>query len=233
VAKNWASKSITLSIFKHSLELGLKADLITFEKEVLRPPATDNAGAPSEILYQEMINRLQEAHPNHYEASHINWRHWATYILNQPRPQHTNLVQGPPPPHLSRAFVPSNVSLVQQNDQLMRERTTQAMRVEQLRLSSTINNQFMADLQNELKAASDAMGIQLETLQTFKTNITLRRAALDGLLQRVKDHIFLTGRYTASLEAIDSPNRNHPDILDLLIGMEPQLDVDHDPTLLT
>jgi hypothetical protein len=32
-------------------------------------------------------------------------------------------------------------------------------------------------------------------------------------------------RYTASLEAIESPSRNHPDILHLLIGMELQLDV--------
>jgi hypothetical protein len=39
----------------------------------------------------------------------------------------------------------------------------------------------MTDLQNELKAASDAMAMQPQTLEKFKTNITLRGAALDRL----------------------------------------------------
>lgn len=159
---NWASKDISVVVYKYSDSVTSLRRMNLLEQNLLRPLDKDRAGAESIISINKIKIQLKENHGRYLSGDDINWGCWASWIASKPSYTREQLLQETPPQHLISLFssVPVHSDTLLEKGRL------------DLQVANTINNAYsriIKDLKNDhaqiLKSAS-IMGKRIALMET-------------------------------------------------------------------
>ncbi|KAJ3308382.1 hypothetical protein HDV04_001348 [Boothiomyces sp. JEL0838] len=89
---------IQVSLFRYSKTINSREQWNKFNDTILKPSQRDRAGAASQQLVEDVMNELGIVHNRNYTSQSAN------YIVSRPTIEKDQLIQLPPPPHLTSLF---------------------------------------------------------------------------------------------------------------------------------
>lgn len=159
------NKEIHVIVFAYSRNVSTSATYGIVKKNLLDPAVKDRSTAVANLLIDDIIEKLKQAHSHHLTSPQpIGWRIWATYISSKPSHSHEQLILDTPPDHVVLLFrnVPTNEA------------------------------QVLANTQQGLRVARNVNGYQRENLRGLRERVELLQAIVGSCQQEIcnlVDHI--------------------------------------------
>jgi hypothetical protein len=107
---SWNGRSVTLYVYKHGIELTSSAKYGDFKNSCLVERNVDRAGAAAEEVHQQIMNQLEERHPQ-ITADRIFYRVWADFIVRLPISEREAAMNDLPPKEIIHFFSASRSEL--------------------------------------------------------------------------------------------------------------------------
>ncbi|KAG9403012.1 hypothetical protein AC1031_006551 [Aphanomyces cochlioides] len=95
-------------LLKYGNAITKAPELEEFLSQCLEPSAVDRAGAAAEALIQSLIAALKDEWGGHLVAHEIQWRLWASWLVQQKKNSAPMFVKDGPPSQLVREFQPTS-----------------------------------------------------------------------------------------------------------------------------
>ncbi|KAJ3260789.1 hypothetical protein HK103_007352 [Boothiomyces macroporosus] len=105
-----SSAPISTIVCRYSFNLLSKAHWIQFQNKFILPLSQDRAGATSNEIVFDVLQRLRSRWSGEYQSESANWYSWAAFIVESDQYEQDGLIGRPPPPHLVQQFRPAPTS---------------------------------------------------------------------------------------------------------------------------
>lgn len=192
----------------YGLAVASKAIFFTIKEQLLDPVEKDKAGAASNTIVFDLLNRLKEIHRSNYRSKDLNWYEWASFVAAEPPQRHEQLLNEPPPLEMIRLFERAPFG----SDHVLNE----------VRRSVNIAQTITAGQERDLQQLGRSIGQLKELFNECHKALVDVQLKYDAIIQTTNNNNLILESVQQSTRPVETERT-----LNLFYAVQDQEDVDH------